>query len=80
MIQLILTEEQQRVINEAENAVEILDRSGLVLATVTHGFNAEEIAWAKERMKNYQPTGTFRQLIDRLSMSCEAKKLKPSQK
>ena len=66
MIQLLLTEEQQRVINEAIEPVEIVDRSGRVFTTTTHGFTAMEMHAIAKEGKNFRPQGTLRELLDRL--------------
>lgn len=66
MIQLILTEEQQRLLDQSSEPVQILDRSGRVLSKIGSWFSEAEIATAKKRSENFQPAGTFGDLLEKL--------------
>ena len=67
MIQLMLTEEQHRVIDESSEPVPIVDLSGRVFATAMHGFTESEMKAIAEDARNFQPMGTLREHLDRLS-------------
>jgi predicted HAD superfamily phosphohydrolase len=69
MIQLVLTEEQQRFIAESKEPVEIVGRSGQVLTTVIHGYTESELREVAEAAKNFVPSGTLRELLDRLKLT-----------
>ena len=66
MIQVILTPDQQKQIENATETVEIVDRSGHVFARLELGFSASEIAEADRRSKNFQSGGEFQDLIQRV--------------
>lgn len=68
MIQLVLTEEQQRLLADSKEPVEIVGRSGEVLTTVVHGFTESELREAADEAENFVPVGTLRELLDRLKM------------
>lgn len=69
MIQLVLTEDQQRLIAESKEPVEIVGRSGQVLTTVVHGYTESELREVAEAARNFVPSGTLRELLDRLKAS-----------
>ncbi len=69
MIQLVLTEEQQRLISESTEPVEIVGPSGRVLATVLHGYTESELREVAEEARSFTPVGTLRELLDRLKSS-----------
>lgn len=66
MIQVILTPDQQKQIENAKETVEIVDRSGHVFARLELGFSASEISEADRRSKNFQSGGEFHDLIQRV--------------
>lgn len=66
MIQLILTEEQQRVLAEAHEPVEIVDRSGRHLTTVKQGWTDAEVIEILTRSKSSGDGGTQAELVHRL--------------
>ena len=66
MIQLILTEQQQRLLDESCEPVQIVDRSGAVLTTVGHGFTDAELDRIAEEARHFQPAASsLRELLDR---------------
>lgn len=70
MSQLMITEEQQRFLDESKEPVEIVDRTGRVLTCVVHGFSRQELEETVMAAKNFVSTGTLRDSIDRLKASC----------
>ena len=68
MSQLMITEEQQRFLDESSEPVEIVDRSGQLLTKlkVRHGFSKSELDEAVLAAKNFVPAGTLEALLDRL--------------
>ncbi len=68
MSQLMITEEQQRILDESSEPVEVVDRSGRLLTKlkISHGFSEAELDEAVEAAKNFVPAGTLRELLDRL--------------
>jgi hypothetical protein len=66
MIQIILTEQQQRLLDESSEPVQIMDRSGVVLTTVGHGFTEAELDRIAEEARHFQPAAaSLRELLDR---------------
>ena len=73
MSQLMITEDQQRFLNESSEPVEIVDRTGRVLTRVVHGFSQCELDEAVRSRETFVPVGTLREAIDTLkSMSARA--------
>ncbi len=68
MIQLVLTEDQQRLIAESKEPVEIVGRAGRVLTTVIHGYTESELREVADEARNFVPVGTLRDLLDRLKL------------
>ena len=66
MIQMILTEEQQRLLTEAVEPVEIVDRSGRHLATVQEGWTDAEVIEVLTRSRSSGDGGTLSDLVHRL--------------
>ena len=66
MIQIILTSEQLRQIDAATESVEIVDGRGHVFAKLECGFTEAEIAEAANRANDFQNSGDFRNLIERV--------------
>ena len=69
MIQMILTEEQQQILTNAQEPVEILDRRGRVLTRVRWGWSDAEIAEALERSRNSGPAVPVADFFERLKKS-----------
>ena len=67
MSQLMITEEQQRFLDESREPVEIVDRSGRLLTKlkVSHGFSDAELDEAVRAARNFVHSGTLRELLDR---------------
>jgi hypothetical protein len=57
---------QAKLIVEAQGTVEIRDRRGNHLGFVAHGFSAEDIALAKQRLAADGPRFTTREVLDHL--------------
>lgn len=66
MIQMILTEEQQRLLSEAVEPVEIVDRSGCHLTTVKEGWTDAEVIDVLTRSRASGDGGTLTELVHRL--------------
>lgn len=66
MIQMILTEEQQRLLSEAVEPVEIVDRSGRHLTTVKEGWTDAEVIDVLTRSRASGDGGTLTELVHRL--------------
>lgn len=67
MIQLILTEEQQRLLDESSEPVQILSRRGGVLTTVGHGLSHDDLDHIAQDSLHFQPAAaTLNELVDRL--------------
>jgi hypothetical protein len=66
MTQIILSEEQARIVSEARELVEILNPRGDVLARIEPPQLLEEIAEAKRRLASAQPRYSAQQVHARL--------------
>ena len=68
MSRLMITEEQQRFLDDSSEPVEIVDRSGRLLTKVKFpiGFSAVELDEAAQAARSFVPSGTLRGLLDRL--------------
>ena len=68
MSQLMITEEQQRFLDESREAVDVVDRSGRLLTKlkVRHGFSESELDEAVRAAKNFVSAGTLEELLARL--------------
>lgn len=66
MIQMILTEEQQRLLNETHEPVEIVDRSGRHLTTVKEGWTDAEVIEVLTCSRSSGDGGTHSDLVNRL--------------
>ena len=69
MIQMILTEEQQQLLSNAQEPVEILDRRGRVLTRVRARWTDAEIAEILEKSRNSGPDVPVSEVFDRLRKS-----------
>jgi hypothetical protein len=67
MIQMILTEEQQRLLTDAKESVEIVDRSGRRLTTVRGGLTDAEVVEILTRSRSSGDEGTLSDLVKRLT-------------
>jgi hypothetical protein len=66
MAQLILTEEQARVVAGAQEPVQLCDPQGNIVATLKPAFTAEDIAEAKRRLAVNGPRYTSEQVQEHL--------------
>ena len=67
MIQLILTEEQQRLLDESSEPVQILSRRGGILTTVGHGLSDVDLDRIAQDSRDFHPAAaTLSELVDRL--------------
>ncbi len=66
MIQMILTEEQQRLLTETREPVEIVDRSGRHLTTVKEGWTDAEVIEVLTRSRSSGDGGMLSDLVHRL--------------
>jgi hypothetical protein len=66
MAQIIVDDEQERVIAQATDMVELRNRKGRILGYVTHGFTAEDIAVARQRLASDQPRFTTEEVLRHL--------------
>jgi hypothetical protein len=66
MIRMILTEEQQRVLAEAHEPVEIVDRAGRHLTTINDGWTDAEVIEVLTRSRSSGDGGTLADLVRRL--------------
>lgn len=65
MIQLILTEEQQRLLDQSNEPVQVVDRTGRLLASVPVEASEEELAEAHQIAAEFDDlTGTSHGLSD----------------
>lgn len=67
MIQMILTEEQQRLLTDAKESVEIVDRSGRRLTTVHRGLTDAEVVEILTRSRSSGDEGTLSDLVKNLT-------------
>ncbi len=74
MSQLMITEEQQRFLDESREPVDVVDRSGRLLTKlkVRHGFSESQLDEAVQVAKNFVPAGTLEALLQRLKATCVA--------
>jgi len=66
MPQIIVDDEQARIISESAESVEICDREGRHLGFVAHGFTDDDIAIAKQRRASDEPRFTTQQVLDHI--------------
>lgn len=66
MTQLMMTDEQQRLLDESRDIVEIVDRTGRLLTRVIGGFTESELDEAAVAAREFQSVGTLQSLLDRL--------------
>jgi hypothetical protein len=66
MTSIVVDDEQAKAIAESPGMVEVRDRTGAILGYMTHGFTAEDISIAKQRLQSDEPRFTKRQVLDRL--------------
>lgn len=66
MIQMILTEEQQRILAEAKEPVEIVDRDGRHLTTIQNRMSDTQVSEILTRSRASGDAGVFSDLVDRL--------------
>ena len=69
MTQLMMTDEQQRLLDESRDIIEIVDRTGRLLASVIPGFTESELDEAAAAAREFQAVGTLQSLLDRLKAS-----------
>lgn len=66
MSHIIVDDIQARLIMEADGTIEIRDRHGNHLGYVAHGFSAEDIAVARERLASDEPRYSTREVLEHL--------------
>ncbi len=66
MIQIVLTPEQNRVLNQAKEPVEIVDGHGRVLSRIRHGWTDDEIAEAQLKARESGLGGSLSESIAQL--------------
>ena len=66
MIQIALTLEQQRQLDESREPVEIVDQHGRVITHVHEGWTDAEVAEALLREQEFGTAGTLDELVARL--------------
>ncbi len=73
MSQLMITEEQQRILDESQEPVDVVDRSGRLLAKlkVKHGFSEVDLDEAVLAARNFVPAGTLENLLERLKATVD---------
>ena len=68
MIQMILTEEQQRLLTESREPVEIVDRSGRRLTTVKQGWTDAEVIEVLTHSRASGDGGSHSDLVQRMKV------------
>lgn len=63
---IVVDEQQARLITEATGSVEIRDLHGRHLGFVAHGFTAEDVSIARQRLASDAPRQTTREVLDHL--------------
>lgn len=66
MPQIVVDEQQARIIAEASETVEICDRQGRHLGYVAHGFTDEDIATARKRFASDEPRYSTQEVLNHL--------------
>lgn len=69
MIRIIVDDEQARAIAQSTDVVEIRNREGRILGYVAHGFTADEVAVAQQRLRSEQPRFTTQEVLSRLCVT-----------
>jgi hypothetical protein len=66
MVQIVLSTEQAKVIQQAVDGIELLDPDGHPVGIVTTGFTAEDLRTVRQRMASNEPGLPLEQLLERL--------------
>ncbi len=66
MIQIALTPEQQRQLDQSDESVEIIDQHGRVITRLQDGWTDAEVADALLRVQESGTAGTLDELVARL--------------
>lgn len=66
MPQIIVNDQQAKLILEAREAIAIFDQQGRQLGYVGHGFTQEDVAIAQHRLNSNEPRYTTQQVLDHL--------------
>ena len=66
MKQMIVDDQQARLISEATDGVEIRDSRGRHLGYVASGFSEDDLALARQRLASDEPRHTTREVLDHL--------------
>ncbi len=66
MSQIIVDDEQAKLIAQSKEPVQVRDRSGRVLGYVSHGFTEEDIAEARRLAESSEPRYTTKEVLDYL--------------
>ena len=64
MVEVMLTVEQQQLIDEAQAPVKIVDRSGREITTLLNGFVLAKLQRIREDAASFQPINSLRDLLD----------------
>ena len=67
MIRIVVDDEQAEAIALSTEVVEIRNRKGRILGYVTHGFTADDVAVAQQRLRSEQSRFTTQEVLSRLS-------------
>ena len=66
MVKIVVTEDQEKIIAEANGGVEIVDAAGNRLGFFARPFTDEDIAIARQRAASDEPRRTTEQVLERL--------------
>ena len=66
MTQLILDDEQARILEESVDSVELRDQRGRCLGYVSLGFTLQDVAIARRRLASNEPRYTTREVLEHL--------------
>ena len=66
VIRIVVDDEQAKVIAQSTDVVEIRNREGRILGYVTHGFTADDVALAQQRLRSEEPRFTTQEVLGRL--------------
>ena len=66
MIRIVATAEQIRQLQEADDAIELVDEQGNRLGVVAREVDLEDIRIARERLKSDQPRYTYAEVLEHI--------------
>lgn len=67
MVQIVVTAEQARQIEQSRGSIEIIDQNGNRIGCYTQSFANAEIAEAKRRSKSEREGKSTKEILDRLA-------------